>query len=112
MSLPLVVQGPFHLVIQKLNDALQLAKKGHVESITLLSYYSEYMIQFPSTIVVDPIDHLNIVLDRRQLNGILDSLSHLQDTNILVPKWTYLDSISDVRDGDFLFHFPASKKDS
>lgn len=72
LSKSLESQGPFDVILHKLTDHIARAHQGNQEAASYIKCLKEYIDLHPETIILDPLDNVCQLLDRKQQYEIVE----------------------------------------
>jgi hypothetical protein len=112
---PLALKINFDLIVHKLTDLIAAATKGQVDAKRQLDNFEQYTKSHPETIILDPLVHVDQLMDRRNTFEVLKAcltahtLDHLDATEPLfyLPNHICLPNIHAPFSAQNL-HFPVS----
>jgi len=93
-------QGPFTAIIHKLTDLMIDAMNGVQKSHDYLKSIKEYLIKNPQVVMIDPLESIQILLNRYDTYSMLQLTSVCSEENVLrVPSFTRLSStnVEDIK---------------
>ncbi|XP_032365499.1 inositol-tetrakisphosphate 1-kinase [Etheostoma spectabile] len=96
LTQPLVPQGPFDVIVQKLSDVIVEAEHDS-QSQQLLVNFQSYVSAHPSTVLLDPLPAMTQLLDRFASYRIMSKLhKSLRECCICTPPYLEIHSASDL----------------
>uniref|UniRef100_A0A8D0A8E0 Inositol-tetrakisphosphate 1-kinase n=1 Tax=Sander lucioperca TaxID=283035 RepID=A0A8D0A8E0_SANLU len=96
LTQPLVPQGPFDVIVQKLSDVIVEAEHDS-QSQQLLVNFQSYVSAHPSTVLLDPLPAMTQLLDRFASYRIMSKLHNsLLKCCICTPPYLEIHSASDL----------------
>ncbi|XP_078102828.1 inositol-tetrakisphosphate 1-kinase-like isoform X2 [Sander vitreus] len=96
LTQPLVPQGPFDVIVQKLSDVIVEAEHDS-QSQQLLVNFQSYVSAHPSTVLLDPLPAMTQLLDRFASYRIMSKLHNsLLECCICTPPYLEIHSASDL----------------
>jgi len=100
LSRPLEDQGPFDAILQKVTDLFYEAQQGDQQCLSYVNNLKAYLQSHPDQLVIDSLDHLDILTCRIKTFDLLDEiLSSYPDCYIPPFKVSSLNNLS--LDDDF-----------
>ncbi|KAM6987663.1 inositol-tetrakisphosphate 1-kinase-like isoform 1-T1 [Tautogolabrus adspersus] len=96
LTQPLAPQGPFDIIVHKLSDVIMEAEHSST-SQQLLTNFQTYASAHPTTVLLDPLPAMTLLLDRFASYQIMSKLRNsLRDWRICSPPHLEIHSLSDL----------------
>ncbi|RUP51682.1 inositol-tetrakisphosphate 1-kinase [Jimgerdemannia flammicorona] len=72
LTLPVAEQGPFDIIVHKVTDLMELAKRGNVAAKAQLDNFLSFTNAHPEVTILDPLRNIDRLLNRAETLGVLE----------------------------------------